>query len=260
VYNIYFPFNYYFLKKCLNCGSPVTANYCSECGQKTSIKGVNSRILLEEILHFFTHLERDFFRTTWQLLVNPGKMLSRYLKGERKKFHSPVSFLLVWVTLQVLLRKWIINYYHLEWTFIEAIDEQNKYLFNEYSSLFTLIILPFAAFINYLFLARPRFNYSEMLIVFIYITAGLHFLIIINDIILGMIFHINIISWQIQLVEMNILIAVYNLWFCYSFYKNREMKHFWLRLILNLIVTGFVLDRLTVIVPWGFRQINQLFS
>ena len=143
---------------------------------------MNSEILLEEILHFLTHFERAFLKTTFQLITNPGKMLSRYLAGERKKFHSPVSFLFIWIALQVLFRKWIIHHFHYEWTFIDKLDEQNKNMFNEYSSLFTLIILPFAAFVHYLVLARPKLNFSEILVIFVYVTAGLHCLIIINDI------------------------------------------------------------------------------
>jgi hypothetical protein len=247
------------LRNCLNCFNPITGNYCAQCGQRNSVKRIHAKFFFEELFHFLTHFEKTFFETTWLLLKDPNKILSGYLKGQRKRFHSPIGFFIIWVTLQVLVFYWITNHYHYEWTFIEKVDPESmqiRNLFNEYSALFRLAIIPVAAFIHYLFLSLRRFTYYEILVAFIFLSAAFHFINIVNAIMLGVIFHINIKSWQIQLVELNILIAVYNLWFCYSFYKRRRIRYFWLRAIASLVLIGIAVDRLSVFFPWIFKKIT----
>ena len=248
------------MENCLNCFSPITGNYCANCGQRTSVKRINGRFFIEEILHFFTHFEKTFFKTTWLLLIHPDKILSGYLEGQRKKFHSPIGFFIIWVSLQVFLFYWITNHYHYEWTFIEKVDPESmqiRNLFNQYSALFRLAIIPVAALIHYFILALKRFNYFEILAAFLFLSSAFHFINIINALILGVVFHINIKSWQIQLVEINVLIAIYNLWFCYSFYKRRNIRYFWLRTIASLVVIGIAVDRLSVFFPWIFIKITR---
>ena len=82
------------MPNCLNCGRPLTDNYCAHCGQKAAVKRLSWHSLAEEVFHFFTHIEKGFFKTVGLLITKPGMLFKDYLDGKRKMYHKPVSFLL----------------------------------------------------------------------------------------------------------------------------------------------------------------------
>ena len=77
---------------CLNCGTPLTAKYCPQCGQKANVGRLTWHHLGEEIAHFFTHIEQGFLKTTKDLLIKPGIVQKNYLDGKRKIYHKPIGF------------------------------------------------------------------------------------------------------------------------------------------------------------------------
>jgi hypothetical protein len=88
---------------CLNCGAELTSKYCPDCGQKASVDRLTWHHLFEEAVHFFTHIEKGFLRTTRELIAKPGAVHKNFLDGKRKAYHKPVSFLLIWVAVFLLV-------------------------------------------------------------------------------------------------------------------------------------------------------------
>jgi hypothetical protein len=88
---------------CLNCGAEVTSMYCPDCGQKATVDRLTWHHLLEETVHFFTHIEEGFLKTTKELITKPGIVHKNFLDGKRKTYHRPVSFLLIWVAVFLLV-------------------------------------------------------------------------------------------------------------------------------------------------------------
>jgi len=76
---------------CLNCGATVYENFCPRCGQKADVKKLTWNSFIEEVFHFFTHIEKGFLKTTGQLIIHPGKLCKDYLDGKRKAYHKPIS-------------------------------------------------------------------------------------------------------------------------------------------------------------------------
>jgi hypothetical protein len=111
---IYFAENYCLLNYCLNCGAEVSGKYCHECGQKVIVRRLTIKALMEEIGHFFTHIEHYFLQTTKEFIVRPGKNSIAYLKGKRKQYQKPVSFFLIWSGLYILIHNLIVRYFHYE--------------------------------------------------------------------------------------------------------------------------------------------------
>jgi len=78
---------------CLNCGSMVTGNYCTNCGQALHVhRSIGA--FWHDILHGVLHFEGKFWRTLPLLAWKPGDLTRRYVHGERAKFISPMALFL----------------------------------------------------------------------------------------------------------------------------------------------------------------------
>ena len=88
---------------CKNCGNHFTGKYCNNCGEKNYTEKDHSVIhLLEEGLHFITHLDGTLFTTLKTIFTKPRQMSLDYCNGTRKKYFKPVSFFLLLVILYLL--------------------------------------------------------------------------------------------------------------------------------------------------------------
>src|SRR5215831_15373584 len=95
------------MQYCKNCGSELYDLYCAHCGQKASTGRITLFNLLRELFEFFTHVERGFFYTSWQMLTMPGRASKEYIEGKRRIHQSPVSYFLIWITVYILFLYWI---------------------------------------------------------------------------------------------------------------------------------------------------------
>jgi hypothetical protein len=78
---------------CANCGTPVTANFCGNCGQKGHLhKSVLH--LGEELIHGLLHFDTKGWRTLPLLVARPGQLTRRYIDGQRTRFVSPLALFL----------------------------------------------------------------------------------------------------------------------------------------------------------------------
>ncbi|WP_269515733.1 DUF3667 domain-containing protein [Brevundimonas subvibrioides] len=83
---------------CSDCGEPVTANFCANCGQPTHVH----RTLLhlgEELLHGVMHFDARIWRTLPLLMLNPGKLTREWIHGKRTRYVSPLAIFLFTVFL-----------------------------------------------------------------------------------------------------------------------------------------------------------------
>ncbi len=229
------------MTSCLNCGHRFNGNFCPHCGQSAHVERLTAVSLLEEFLHAFTHFEKGFFHTSWSFLYRPGTSAINYLNGKRKKFQQPVGYFLIWTGLYVLLHNFIINHYHYRFSAEVlarfGLQEQANILLRTHLTPFLILIYLFSAFLIYLVLARPRFNFIEIITSCLYGGSTYFMLLFISDVVLGIIFRQNIISPGIFLWQ-TILSFIYNFWYCYDFFKKAKIRFLWLRLItVSILIT-----------------------
>ncbi len=86
----------------MNCGYPLQDLYCGHCGQKADPGRINFSFLCSEVFHFFTHLEKGFLFTSFQMIVHPGQTAKNFIDGKRKNYQSPISYFLIWTTIYIL--------------------------------------------------------------------------------------------------------------------------------------------------------------
>ena len=94
---------------CKNCNHNIEGDYCSNCGQRTSIYQVTFKETYQDLVDALFSLNGPLLTTFKMLVVNPGWMFNEYLAGRRKKYYKPVTFFILMTAIYLLIR-WIINY------------------------------------------------------------------------------------------------------------------------------------------------------
>ena len=159
------------MKYCNNCGQAVRESYCGHCGQRVNPERINFAFLCREIFHFFTHLDKGFLFTSFQMIIHPGSTVKNYIDGKRKEYQSPISYFLFWTTVFVLFL-WL----------IEKIFGMNKVIdymgyFGPGSdtrlaisnlSIVLMFVIPFQAFYLYLLVTKKKYNYFETMVGILY--------------------------------------------------------------------------------------------
>src|SRR3982751_4499342 len=90
------------MNRCKNCGTPLQGVYCSHCGQSAKTERITFSFLVYEVFHFFSHMEKGFLFTSFRLIAAPGKTAIDFIEGRRKKYQSPVSYFLIWITIYLV--------------------------------------------------------------------------------------------------------------------------------------------------------------
>jgi hypothetical protein len=166
----------------------------------------------------------------------------QYVAGKRKTYQSPVSFFLIWTGLFFLQHNGIINHFgyvlpvH---TIANAgMEQQSMLLFREHFTLFILPVIFFSALIIYFLLARPAYNFTELITLCLFGT-GIYFMMsAVTDFVLGLIFRVNILADNVFLWQ-TVLSSAYNFWFSYDVFKRSRLRLFWVRLIsVSLLVAA----------------------
>jgi len=83
---------------CLNCGTPLSGEYCYACGQQAHVHRT-LRAFFHDLLHGALHFEGKIWSTLPLLAWKPGELTRRYVDGERAKFVSPIALFLFSVFL-----------------------------------------------------------------------------------------------------------------------------------------------------------------
>jgi hypothetical protein len=90
------------LLTCHNCGKVVHGKFCSQCGNTSQIKRLTLRGLINEVFHYFTHLDQGFPFTLKKLIQAPGTMQRQYVDGTRQSYQKPFSMLFICASVTAL--------------------------------------------------------------------------------------------------------------------------------------------------------------
>jgi hypothetical protein len=79
--------------QCLNCETPLTGDFCHNCGQTAHIHRSMGHVL-EEVVHGITHLDSRTWRSLPMLLWRPGTLTRNYVMGKRARYVPPFGMFL----------------------------------------------------------------------------------------------------------------------------------------------------------------------
>lgn len=245
------------MKHCKNCGNPVRDSYCSHCGQKNEIGRITFHYIWGEIFHFFTHIEHGFLFTSVKMLTSPGLTVTSFIKGERKKYQSPVSYFLIWVTIFILSLYWIKITYGEN----KVIDYSDYWgpsgatqLAISHLSLVLTVIIPLQALYLYLLVTGKVYNYFETLVVGIYMVGTVILLQFVFAFIALLIYLFTYDSVSLRFSD--ILKFGYFIWFIIDFIKYFTVKAKWIRAIAFALLAAVTF---TIWRMYGVPELINLF-
>ena len=86
---------------CPNCGVERAGPYCYECGQRFRDGRLRTRKLFRDAAQHLFDIESGLWRTVRHLTMRPGAMVRDYVRGQRKRYVNPITYLLLYVALSV---------------------------------------------------------------------------------------------------------------------------------------------------------------
>jgi hypothetical protein len=218
---------------CKNCGNTIHVKYCSYCGQEP-IKGrLSVKEFMQKFAEAFTHADTSVFTLVKHLSRRPAGVSREYIEGKRKKYYSPMKYLVLVVTLSALLT---LHYEKYEVPFEPVfgaesdIDEvvEHKYFNHNYYKYLLFLSIPLASFVTWLVFRKSGLNFSENLVINTYLLAQV--------ILLHTIFVTPIVIYSSSLDDWIILIymvlaVAYILWSYTSFFGGK----WWITLMQSII-------------------------
>ncbi|MFT3823810.1 MAG: DUF3667 domain-containing protein [Chitinophagaceae bacterium] len=144
--------------------------FCPSCGQKANVEALNFHVLFHDLVHYFTHAEKNIFSLVAKLTTNPGLVAREYLAGKRKKYFSPVNFFLIVAGLLVII---VSTLHSFDGAFVtrRSVVQTSSPLLHVLSSKINWIffmLVPLFALVYSLFFFRRRYNYVEHLAISLY--------------------------------------------------------------------------------------------
>ena len=75
---------------CLNCGTELPLNFCSNCGQK-KYKRIDRKYIWDEVQYSTVHMNKGFLYSLKNTLKNPGKTARTFIDGNRVNHYKPIA-------------------------------------------------------------------------------------------------------------------------------------------------------------------------
>ena len=149
--------------------------------------------LFYDIVERYFNLDNSFLKTFLHLFTKPEEVIDGYISGVRKKYLNPISYLGIALTLSGLTVFVIKKFYSENVDFTGGAQNINPEFGHKWSEIvfdfnafFFLLYFPVLAFPAYLLINKIKYNFSEYILVFIYVMA--HYSIVSFPISIGTLF------------------------------------------------------------------------
>lgn len=87
---------------CRNCDHIFQGDFCSSCGQKSNVWKMNFRYLIDEIINSVFQVDQSIIFTIKALSTRLGYSIKKFIKGKRKQYFKPYTFVLLISSIYVL--------------------------------------------------------------------------------------------------------------------------------------------------------------
>lgn len=168
---------------CKNCNHTLnqTDDYCNVCGAKVIRNRLTISNLFSHFSEHFLNYDNRLLQTFIKLFTTPEVVIGNYINGTRKKYVNAISYFAIAISIAGL-QLYIINKffpgamdltnYSQEGT--EEINKKISSITQEYQTIIMMFYIPFyALFSKIVFINHKQYNYTEHLVMFLYIQAQL---------------------------------------------------------------------------------------
>jgi hypothetical protein len=206
---------------CKNCENETQGNYCSNCGQRTTVNKVTFKETFQDLVDAFFSINAPLFTTLKMLIINPGRLFNEYLKGKRKSYYRPVTFFILMTVIYLVIRS-IINYDPFGSSLLQVKDPSNSQLLTKARNFMLLNIDKF--------LFVFAFSLGLMLKIFFYKKKSLAEFLAISFFLMGIytiltifnMFNIRFIDNTFQGIHI-VLMLLYFIYAMVSFFRDKKL-------------------------------------
>jgi uncharacterized protein DUF3667 len=234
--------------ECKNCGRIFEDNYCPNCGQTAHIHRYSIKHILHDFFHTFTHVDSGILFLMKELTLRPGIVAREYIEGKRKKYFSPMQYLLLgiavvtFLSVNLNLGTGLIGNVAVSGEDVQKFKEQFLHFFYKSYNIFQFLTIPFTAFYSWIFFRKSGFNYSENLILDTFLIGQRHLLYLIF---VPFLYYFP--EYGTNLISIHITI-----WTVYFIYANiqffKPKNKFWAVLKTLFIVWLFIMTQALVMI------------
>ncbi len=168
---------------CKNCQEAISGNFCTHCGQSTTVDKINLTNFLKEASGSIFQINKGVIFTIKELFIRPGETIQDYLKGKRKYYSKPIAYAFALSTIYFLISRFFgsttfINEFASGWALgitDSATEESQQMLildwFDRNYGYTVLLLLPIFSLASYLAFRKFKMNYLEHMVLNAYITG-----------------------------------------------------------------------------------------
>lgn len=163
---------------CKNCHTELTSDsdFCNRCGGKVIRNRLTFKNLFEHISETFFNYDNKLLRTFVDMFKKPEVVIEGYIQGIRKRYVNPISYFGLAITFTGLYLLILNKFYPEALDFSnfalkgqEEIQQKNMSFVQEYMSIFMMLYVPIYALIaRVTFIGLNKFNFTEMIVIFMY--------------------------------------------------------------------------------------------
>ena len=88
---------------CISCNKTHNENYCPYCGERSGIKKITLKSIIEDAFSSVTNMDKGFLFNCKALILRPQKITTNYIYGKRKGILNPISFLIISTTIYLIV-------------------------------------------------------------------------------------------------------------------------------------------------------------
>ena len=237
---------------CKNCNTILSteSGYCYCCGGKVIRNRLTLKHLFQDFSENYFNYDNKFYQTFINLFKKPEDVIGGYINGTRKKYVNVVSYFALAITISGIYLLILNNFFPEMMDFSvmaapgqEEFQKKNLSFVQEYQSLFMMLYVPlYALMARVSFIGIKKFNYTELLVIFMYLQAQISIVSAIAGIILTL---FGITQGVMSLIAIPLMI-LYSA-FCLKRLYNLNFQHIVLRTLLFLVVLGIVFIIISVV-------------
>lgn len=211
--------------RCKNCNLIYKGNFCPRCGQNATVKRFDFKYFLKESFLSSLDIENGFFPTIKSLTLTPGKSLREYLAGKRLSLTIPMRYLIVMGAIAAIITiryKIFVNESSNEApiAILNFMDKGFWEYATEFITILNIITVPVFAFFTFVFFRKSGYNYSENLVMNMYITAHQLFILLVFFPLIELLPSYK----SAILFNYSIVTISYNFWAFLSFFRQWSFK------------------------------------
>ncbi|MEO4005050.1 DUF3667 domain-containing protein [Flavobacterium sp. CAU 1735] len=157
---------------CLNCNKEISGKFCSNCSQPTSTHRFSlHHVFQHDFIHGIFHFDKGFFFTMKELFTRPGHSVREYVQGKRVKHFNYFATIILLMTIGYFIKKWAKVDATVLYDDKKTVEGLLKVL-KDYSKITVFLNVPIISVVSYLFFRKSKQNYTENLVLNLYLLCG----------------------------------------------------------------------------------------